>query len=293
MPCSAGRRHRASWAGLYGPRRTDRRTLRGAPRESGIRRRARARRRGARQDPAGHRPPPIRPHLGEAAQTHLEGTPTVEWGDDDDRRGAPGDRQLQSSSPASGSPLAASSRRPQTSLDEAGLGRAGQSVRSCAEAGGRPDPRASSATGDRKEVAEHSARCCTSAGPRTTRRDHADRLRVDLDAVQDPVRAAERVVQRDSRGNDRRRHSPPGSRWASATSLIARPRAAAPATGAWLTPVIPGAPAHAVPRVPPTVGGRRTIASGSTQTPNARRMRMTSLLTASAPSTSADGSASG
>ena len=43
---------------------------------------------------------------------------------------------------------------------------------------------------------------------------------------------------------------------------------------------------------PRTVGGRRPTLSGSSQRPNASRARITSLLTASSPSTSPDGSAS-
>ena len=44
--------------------------------------------------------------------------------------------------------------------------------------------------------------------------------------------------------------------------------------------------------VPRAVGGQRTTLPGSSQTPKPRRARMTSLLTASSPSTSPDGSAS-
>ena len=46
------------------------------------------------------------------------------------------------------------------------------------------------------------------------------------------------------------------------------------------------------PRAPVVVPGRLPTASGSIQSPNASRARITSLLTASSPSTSAVGSAS-
>src|SRR6476646_5607328 len=76
------------------------------------------------------------------------------------------------------------------------------------------------------------------------------------------------------------------SRSATARSLIARPSDAAPRSSGPVTPVMPGG---ASPRA---AGGRRPTVVGSSHVPNARRARMTSLFTASSPSTSPLGSAS-
>ena len=72
-----------------------------------------------------------------------------------------------------------------------------------------------------------------------------------------------------------------------ATRRRIRPSAASAATSPAVTPVIPGAPAR-----PEVVPGRLPTAAGSIQAPNASRARITSLLRASRPSTSAVGSAS-
>src|SRR5947207_301546 len=79
---------------------------------------------------------------------------------------------------------------------------------------------------------------------------------------------------------------PSGPRRASAMSLMTRPAAVAAATSAEPMPVIPGRPLPG-----PSIAIVATL-DGSSQTPNASRARITSLLTASSPSTSPRGSAS-
>jgi hypothetical protein len=75
-------------------------------------------------------------------------------------------------------------------------------------------------------------------------------------------------------------------RVAVASSLMVSPSAAAPSISWSVTPVMPGRP------MPRAVGGRRPTVAGSSHRPKARRARITSLLTASSPSTSPLGSAS-
>ena len=136
------------------------------------------------------------------------------------------------------------------------------------------------AAGDGQEIAEDRAARGRAAGPGPGQADRPERRR-----------------HRSRRGSRRRPSSRTGcrpgtavgttapmtvspSRVALASSLRVRPRAAAPSISRSRTPVMPGAP------VPRTVGGRRTTESGSSHAPNPSRARMTSLLTASSPSTS-------
>jgi hypothetical protein len=81
--------------------------------------------------------------------------------------------------------------------------------------------------------------------------------------------------------------APSSARRAVAIRRSVRPSAASAATSSAVTPVMPGAPG--APEVEP---GRFDTASAEIHVPNASRARMTSLLTASSPSTSAVGSAS-
>ena len=80
--------------------------------------------------------------------------------------------------------------------------------------------------------------------------------------------------------------APAGPRSATASSFMAKPREPAPSISSAVTPVTPGLP------WPRTDGGERRTLAGSIHVPNARRARMTTLLTASSPSTSPRGSAS-
>ena len=155
-------------------------------------------------------------------------------------------------------------------------------------AGGRRGPQVEPAAGATAIRSPRTAdEVAGTAGAGTVEADASDRRRVDLDAVADAGGPPERRVARE-RGRAAR---PPATVAVVvdrrvATSRMIRPACRASAWSARLTVVIPGRPARRRRRG----GSRSPPGPASGRTPS--RARMTSLLTASWPSTSPDGSAS-
>ena len=142
------------------------------------------------------------------------------------------------------------------------------------------------ARGDRDEVAEHRGRGRRAAGARPLERDTADRLGLDLDPVEHAVASARTATPAGTAvGTDGRlERARPRRRDAVARSSM-RPRPSrghAPATSSARDAGDPGLARAAArrARAVPTL-------AGSIHSPNASRARITSLFTASRPSTSA------